>query len=51
LVTGLPNKSLAKKLFVSDATIKTHTLNIYKKMDVVNRTSAILKAMEWGWFF
>ena len=51
LVTGLPNKSLAKKLFVSAATIKTHTLNIYKKMDVVNRTSAILKAMEWGWFF
>jgi DNA-binding CsgD family transcriptional regulator len=51
LVTGLPNKSLAKKLFVSDATIKTHTLNIYKKMDVANRTSAILKAMEWGWFF
>jgi len=51
LVTGLPNKSLAKKLFVSDTTIKTHTLNIYKKMDVVNRTSAILKAMEWGWFF
>jgi len=51
LVTGLPNKSLAKKLFVSAATIKTHTLNIYKKVDVVNRTSAILKAMEWGWFF
>ena len=51
LVTGLPNKSLAKKLFVSSTTIKTHTLNIYKKMDVVNRTSAILKAMEWGWFF
>ena len=51
LVTGLPNKSLAKKLFVSAATIKTHTLNIYKKMDVTNRTSAILKAMEWGWFF
>jgi len=51
LVTGLPNKSLAKKLFVSDTTIKTHTLNIYKKMDVVNRTSAILKAMEWGWFY
>ena len=51
LVTGLPNKSLAKKLFVSSTTIKTHTLNIYKKMDVTNRTSAILKAMEWGWFF
>ena len=51
LVTGLPNKSLAQKLFVSSTTIKTHTLNIYQKMDVANRTSAILKAMEWGWVF
>jgi LuxR family maltose regulon positive regulatory protein len=47
----LSNKELAKKLFVSPTTIKTHTLNIYQKMDVVNRTSAILKALEWGWFF
>ena len=50
LVTGLSNKLLAKKLFVSPATIKTHTLNIYQKMDVSSRTSAILKGMEWGWF-
>lgn len=51
LVTGLSNKAIAKKLFVSHTTIKTHTLSIYQKMDVVNRTSAILKALEWGWFF
>jgi ATP/maltotriose-dependent transcriptional regulator MalT len=50
LVTGLPNKALAERLFVSSSTIKTHTLNIYQKMDVANRTSAILKAMELGWF-
>lgn len=50
LVTGLPNKALAERLFVSSTTIKTHTLNIYQKMDVANRTSAILKAMELGWF-
>jgi DNA-binding CsgD family transcriptional regulator len=49
LVTGLPNKVLAEKLFVSPGTIKTHTLNIYQKMDVANRTSAIMKAVEWGW--
>jgi DNA-binding CsgD family transcriptional regulator len=49
LVTGLSNKSLAEKLFVSSVTIKTHTLNIYQKMNVGNRTSAILKALEWGW--
>jgi DNA-binding CsgD family transcriptional regulator len=50
LVTGLPNKAIAEKLFVSSGTIKTHTLNIYQKMDVANRTAAILKAIEFGWF-
>lgn len=49
LVSGLPNKSIAEKLFVSAGTIKTHTLNIYQKLDVANRTSAILKAIEYGW--
>jgi DNA-binding CsgD family transcriptional regulator len=49
LVTGMNNKLLAERLFISPATIKTHTLSIYQKMDVVNRTSAILKALEWGW--
>jgi len=49
LATGLPNKVLAEKLFVSPGTIKTHTLNLYQKMGVANRTSAIIKAVEWGW--
>jgi DNA-binding CsgD family transcriptional regulator len=49
LVTGLPNKKIAEKLFVSADTIKTHTLNIYRKMEVANRSSAILKAVELGW--
>jgi len=51
LVTGLSNKALAERLFVSSSTIKTHTLNIYEKMNVANRTAAILKAMEYGWVF
>lgn len=49
LVAGMQNKGIAKKLFVSDGTIKTHTLNIYQKLNVANRTSAILKALELGW--
>ena len=51
LVTGLSNKMLAERLFVSSATIKTHTLKIYQKMDVANRTAAILRAVECGWVF
>ncbi len=49
LVTGLPNKIIAQKLFVSPDTIKTHTLHIYEKMQVSNRSSAILKAVELQW--
>lgn len=49
LITGLPNKQIAEKIFVSPETVKTHTLNIYRKMEVSNRSSAILKAIELGW--
>jgi DNA-binding CsgD family transcriptional regulator len=50
LVSGMSNKAIAEKLFVSPGTIKTHTLNIYLKMEVSNRTSAIMRALELGWF-
>ena len=49
LVTGLSNKVTAEKLFVSAGTIKTHTIHIYQKMDVANRSSAIMKTVELGW--
>jgi DNA-binding CsgD family transcriptional regulator len=49
LVTGQSNKMIAQKLFVSAGTVKTHTLHIYQKMDVPNRSSAVLKAVELGW--
>lgn len=50
LVSGQSNKAIAEKLFVSPGTVKTHTLNIYMKLDVGNRTSAIMRALELGWF-
>src|SRR5262245_31979917 len=49
LITGSPNKVIANTLFVSTDTVKTHTLNIYRKMNVGNRASAILKAVELKW--
>ena len=49
LVKGLPNKEIAGMLFISAGTVKTHTLNIYLKMDVGNRATAISKVMEWRW--
>lgn len=49
LIAGLPNKIIAEKLFISADTVKTHTLHIYRKMEVMNRSSAVLKAVEMGW--
>lgn len=42
---GLTNAQIAKKQFLSLSTIKFHSKNIYEKLDVKNRTSAIKKVM------
>lgn len=40
---GFSNGDIAKKLFVTLSTIKTHNRNIFEKLDVKNRSQAILK--------
>lgn len=44
MAKGLSNKEIATKLFVSLPTVKTHSSNIYSKLDVQRRTQAIQKA-------
>lgn len=44
--TGLSVKKIADDLSVSTSTVKTHLANIYRKLEVSNRTQAILKAQE-----
>ena len=39
--SGLSNRDLATQLYVSEGTIKWHLRNIFGKLDVTNRTSAI----------
>jgi DNA-binding NarL/FixJ family response regulator len=41
LSTGATNRELAKALFISEATVKTHLVHIYDKLGVDNRTQAI----------
>ncbi|HYD78337.1 MAG TPA: LuxR C-terminal-related transcriptional regulator [Paucimonas sp.] len=45
---GLKNRDLAAQLFVSDETVKWHLRNIYAKLGVNSRTSAVAKARELG---
>lgn len=39
---GLSNQSIAKRLFISEATVKTHIYNLTKKLNVKNRTELAL---------
>ena len=48
LSKGLSNRAIADHLFISPSTVKTHTLNIYHKLEVANRTEAIIKAKAYG---
>lgn len=46
MARGLTNQEIADKLFVSVNTIKTHTTNLFSKLDVKRRTQAIQKGKE-----
>jgi two-component system, NarL family, response regulator LiaR len=44
MATGLSNEEIAGKLFIGLSTVKTHSSNIFLKLDVKRRTQAIEKA-------
>ena len=48
LAAGRSNRQIASELFVALSTVKTHIKNIYGKLDVRNRTQAVLRAGELG---
>jgi len=39
IMRGLPNKTIANQLFISERTVKFHCANIYKKLDINNRAA------------
>jgi DNA-binding NarL/FixJ family response regulator len=46
LAKGNPNKHVARSLHVSEATVKTHIINLYGKIGVNTRAGATLFALE-----
>ena len=45
---GLPNKQIARRLWLSEQTIKYHLTNLYRKLNVTSRTEAVRYAYEHG---
>lgn len=48
IAQGYSNQEIAETLFVSLNTIKTHSSNVFLKLDVKRRTQAVQKAKEIG---
>jgi DNA-binding NarL/FixJ family response regulator len=48
LPTGLNGEELAKELFITESTLKTHLGSIYRKLQVRNRSGAVSEAKRRG---
>ena len=48
LAEGVSNREIANRLHVSEATIKTHLVHIFTKLDVDTRTAAVTAGVERG---
>jgi len=46
MADGLSNQQIAERLFVSLNTIKTHSSNVFEKLEVQRRTQAVEKARK-----
>jgi DNA-binding NarL/FixJ family response regulator len=48
IAQGETNRGTAARLFISEATVKTHLLHIYEKLEVNDRAAAVARAYERG---
>jgi len=49
LARGFNNQTITEALYISKNTLKTHTRNIYSKLEVSDRTQAALWAVKRGY--
>ena len=46
---GMPNREVARQLFISERTVQTHMHRILEKLGVGSRTEAVLYCLKEGW--
>jgi two-component system, NarL family, response regulator LiaR len=46
---GIGNKEISEQLVISEHTVETHLVNIFRRLAVGSRTKAVLKALKKGW--
>lgn len=46
---GISNKEIAAELVISERTVQTHLVNIFRKLRVNSRTGAVFTALKEGW--
>ena len=49
IARGSTNREAAERLFISEATVKTHLLHVYAKLGVKDRAAAVATAYERGY--
>jgi NarL family two-component system response regulator LiaR len=48
VTSGMSNREIAEKLFLSQRTVKAHLTSVFNKLNVASRSEAIVKGLQWG---
>lgn len=49
MAEGKSNKTIGEYLFISEKTVKNHVSSILQKMEVDDRTQAVIQSIKYGW--
>jgi len=48
VATGRTNAEIGRELYIGEATVKSHLLRVFAKLEVTDRTMAVIRGIEHG---